>query len=71
MKLGTSILHLRQLDWADPISNELKNAWAANFDLIQELGNIWYNRTIVPEKAASLDIETIDPANAGEFLPKT
>ena len=68
MKLDISILHQRGIDWDDPIPAELKTIWAANFDLIKELGTLQFRRAIVPENAASLDIETIDTADAGENL---
>ena len=68
LKLDISELHRRNLKWDDPIPNELKNVWAANFDLIQEIGNIRFHRAVVPEDAVSLDIETIDTADAGENL---
>ena len=48
MKLDISVLHQRQLDWDDPIPNELKRVWEANFDVIWELGNIQFKRAIVP-----------------------
>ena len=68
MKLDISLLHERGLSWDDPLPAELKNIWAANFDLIQELGTLKFKRAVVPEDACSLDIETIDAADAGENL---
>ena len=34
MKLDINELHKRRLDWDDPIPNDLKEVWAANFNLI-------------------------------------
>ena len=68
LKLDVSELHQRGIDWDDPIPSELKNVWAANFDLIEEIGTLQFKRAIVPENACSLDIETIDTGDAGEDL---
>ena len=68
LKLDICELHKNNLDWDDPIPNELKNVWAENFDLIQEMGNIKFHRAIVPLDAVNLDVETIDTADAGENL---
>ena len=42
--------------------------WASNFDLINEIGNIEFHRAVVPVDAVSLEIETIDTADASEQL---
>ena len=68
MKLDISILHQHQLDWDDPIPSHLKIIWEANFELIRELGNIRFNRAVIPEDAVHLDVETLDTADAGENL---
>ena len=68
MKSDISILHEAKLGWYDPIPAELKNIWAANFDLVEELGTLEFKRAVVPKNACSLEIETIDTADAGENL---
>ena len=68
MRLDIGVLYQRQLDWDDPIPNELKRVWEANFDVIRELGNIQFKRAVVPDDAVNLDIETIDTTDAGENL---
>ena len=67
-KLDISVLHQYKLGWDDPIPAELKEIWAANFDLIEELRSLRFRRAVVPENACSLEIETIDTADAGENL---
>ena len=62
------ILHKRCLGWEDPIPSELKEVWAANFNLIDELGKLKFRRAVVPTDAVSLDMETINTADAGEHL---
>ena len=68
MKLDVSVLHQRTLDWDDPIPAELRNIWLANFNLINEMREIRFNRAVVPIDAINMDIETIDTADAGEKL---
>ena len=67
-KLDISVLHQYKLGWDDPIPAELKEIWAANFDLIEELRSLRFRRAVVPENACSLEVETIDTADAGENL---
>ena len=55
--------------WEDPIPNELKECWAANFDVINELANIEFKRAVVPIDAVDINsMETINVADAGENL---
>ena len=68
LKVDINALHMRCLGWDDPIPNELKEIWAANFDVIKELGNIEFRRAVVPSDAVNLDVETIDIADASENL---
>ena len=68
LKIDLSILHKSKIDWDDPIPSELKEIWAANFDLVEELSTLQFRRAVVPEDACSLDVETIDAGDAGEQL---
>ena len=63
LKLDVSILHQLILEWDDPIPNELKNIWIKNFDLMKELTTLKFQRAVI-----SLQVETIDAADAGESL---
>ena len=57
------------MKWGDRNPNKLKNIWTADFDLIQEIRNIKFYRTIVPvDDVNDLELETIDMADAGENL---
>ena len=67
-KLDLRELVNRKLDWDDKIPNELKALWVSNFEMIRDLGNIRYQRAVIPENALSLDIETIDAGDAGQKL---
>ena len=68
IKLDISALHRACSGWEDPIPRDLKAIWAENFNLIEEMGNIQFNRAVVPPDAVSLDVETIDTADASENL---
>ena len=67
-KLDLRTLVNRKLDWDDHIPNDLKALWIANFQTIQDLANVRFNRVVVPENAISLDIETIDTGDASTSL---
>ena len=58
----------RKLGWDDHIPNDLKAVWIANFQTIQDLANVRFNRVVVPENATNLDIETIDTGDASSLL---
>ena len=68
MKLDISDLHEHGIGWDDSIPNSMKNVWGANFDLIQEIGNIEFHRAVIPPDALNLDIETLEMAAASEKL---
>ena len=67
-KLDLRELVNRKLDWDDKIASELKALWVSNFEMIRDLGNIRYQRAVIPENALSLDIETIDAGDASQKL---
>ena len=67
-KLHLRTLVNRKLDWDDHIPNDLKSVRIANFQTIQELANIKFNRAIVPEDAISLDLDRIDTGDASSWL---
>ena len=68
LKVDINALHMRSLGWDDPIPSELKEIWAANFNLIEEIGSIEFRRAVVPEDAVNLEVETLDMGDASENL---
>ena len=64
MKLDLSKLCNRKLHWDDTIPDDLKAVWKSNFEMIMEIKKLRFIRTIIPEDAANLEIETIDTADA-------
>ena len=59
---------LNGLAWDQFISEEEKKIWDVNFSAMQDLRDVFFRRTIVPEDALNLDIETIDVADASNDL---
>ena len=68
IKVDINELTSRKLHWDDKIPGDLKKIWDNNFEMIQELGNVTFKRTIVPVDAESLEIETLDTADASKDL---
>ena len=68
MKIDLHTLVERKLDWDDTIPADLMPVWSSNFEMINEITNLRFKRTIVPEDAVSLEIETLDCADASSSL---
>ena len=58
----------RKLDWDDRIPCELKSLWLQNFNTLQDLCEVQFNRAVVPADAVSLDVNTIEFGDASESL---
>ena len=54
----------RGLSWDDAIPDDLRSVWVSYFEMMQEIGNLRFQRVVGPEDAANLDINTIDAADA-------
>ena len=50
--------------WDDRIPPECYKKWESNFHLIENIGNIKYNRVVIPENAESLSMEIICAGDA-------
>ena len=68
IKVDINELTSRKLDWDDKIPDDLRKIWDNNFEMIQELRNVTFKRTIVPVDAVSLEVATLDTADATEDL---
>ena len=68
MKLDLHTLVERKLNWDDVIPTDLRSVWISNFEMINELTTLQFKRTIIPEDAISLEIETLDCADASNSL---
>ena len=51
---------IKDISWTDDIPIDMIPKWRDNFDMINELGGMKFNRCIVPDDAVSLDMETIE-----------
>eukprot|EP00111_Clytia_hemisphaerica_P010270 TCONS_00030046-protein len=68
LKLDLHQLVTRKLDWDDQIPDDLHLLWISNFEMMEELNSLRFNRTIVPEDATNLDLTTVDFADASKSL---
>ena len=67
-KIDPRALVDEKLDWEDRIPSELKSLWLQNFETLQELCEVQFNRCVVPVDAVSLDVDTIEFGDASESL---
>ena len=66
-KLDLSHLHGIQLKWGDDIPENLRGIWSSNYEMMQEMKSLKWNRAIVPKGAKNLNIFTLD---AGDASPR-
>ena len=67
-KLDLRSLVDQELKWQDNIPSDFKALWLANFQTIQDLSEVKFERAVVPVDAVSLDMETIDLGDASDSL---
>ena len=58
----------RGIPWKDQIPDNLRHVWTDHFEMIKEIPTLRYSRTIIPEDAVSLDIDTIDTGDASKSI---
>ncbi|XP_057294722.1 uncharacterized protein LOC130623268 [Hydractinia symbiolongicarpus] len=68
LKLDLRELCLRQFHWDDVLPDDLRQIWLSNFEMMKEIGNIRFKRTIIPQDAVSMDIELLDFGDASQHL---
>ena len=68
LKLDLHDLCVLHLDWDDPVPVELLDKWVANVEKIQELAGLQFQRTIIPEDAANLDVELLVATDASQNI---
>ena len=64
LKLDLSELSRRGLESGDNIPDELVPTWKENFETISKLGELKFQRVIVPDDAVNLEMGTIEIADA-------
>ena len=67
-KIDINELTLRNLSWDDAIPENLRQIWADNFEMINEIRNIRFKRAVIPEDAIDINVETIDTADASQKM---
>uniref|UniRef100_A0A7M5USX5 Uncharacterized protein n=1 Tax=Clytia hemisphaerica TaxID=252671 RepID=A0A7M5USX5_9CNID len=68
MKIDLQDLVQRQLNWDDIIPDNLRSIWESNFDMMKEIGDLRFNRAIVPEDAIDLKMDTLDFGDASHSM---
>ena len=68
MKLDLRVLGDRKLSWDDIIPEELRGVWKSHFQMMEEINNVKFNRAVIPADAVSLEMDTIDTADASREL---
>ena len=58
----------RGFSWDDVIRDDLRSVPVSHFEMMQEIGNLRFQRAVVPEDAVNLDINTIDAADASNKM---
>ena len=68
LKLDLHDLCVLHLDRDDPVPAEQLDKWVANVEKIQELAGLRFQWTIIPEDAASLDVELLVATDASQNI---
>ena len=67
-KIDMHQLSLRKLSWDDVIPEDLRKIWSGNFEMIEEINSIQFNRAVIPHDAVDTNVETIDSADASQKM---
>ena len=68
IKLDLHDLCTRGLDWDDKIPDTLRPLWESNFQMLQELRDLKFQRAVIPPDAVDLTIDTVDFGDASKLL---
>ena len=68
MELDLHELVQRQLSWDDVIPDSLRPIWINNFEMIQEMRNMKFQRAVIPIDAVDLKLETLEFGDASKSL---
>ena len=68
LKVGLHTLVIRGFSWDDVIPDDLTSVWVSQFEMMQEIGNLTFQRAVVPEDAVNLDINTTDFAGTSNKM---
>ena len=68
MKIDIQELIRRKLNWDDTIPDDLRPLWETNFEMMQDLRKLRFNRAIVPDDAVDLNLNTLDFGDASKSM---
>lgn len=68
LKLNLHDLISLKLGWDDKIPDDHLEAWTRNLEDIQEIREVKFRRTIIPDDAASCDLDLIVSCDASQFI---
>ena len=68
MKMDLHTLVKRNLSRDDVIPDDLRSLWISHFKLMQEIGNLRFQREVVPQDTVNLGINTTDAADASNRM---
>lgn len=67
-KLDLSELNERKLDWDDKIPDSYLEKWVKNLEMMQQLREVKFRRTVIPEDAVNLEVELISSVDASKDI---
>jgi hypothetical protein len=68
LKLNLHSLISLKLGWDDKIPDDHLEAWVRNIEDIQDIRDVRFRRTIIPEDAASCDVDLVVSCDASQFI---
>ena len=54
--------------WDDRIPDKYRDVWLSNFQLMEQIGDLIYNRAVVPSNAVDMNVEIIGAGDASEKM---
>ena len=68
MKLDIRELTLLNLDWDHVIPDAMREVWRSNFEMMEEIGSLRFQRAVIPEDAIDTCVDTIDVGDASQTM---
>ena len=68
-KIDIRVLHeIACCGWEEKIPDQYRPVWLSNFQSMEMVGDLVYNRAVVPSDASSLDVEIISAGDASQQM---
>ena len=68
LKLDLHELVTRKLQWDDVVPDNLRNIWMNNFQMMEEMKHLQFNRAVIPSDAVNLNVSTLAFGDASKSL---